>query len=223
LLARNTALFSRLVLWLLGVRVRVKHRERLHEGARLIAANHVSYLDILVIAAACPAVFVTSVELGRTPLLGLLARLGGSLFVERRKAWGLKKEIALVARVLGEGLPVVLFAEGTTSNGERVRPFKNSLFEAAIAAGADVLPLCLRYTRINGEAVSPHNRDSVFYYGGASFFRHFPRLLSLRSVDVDLEPQKLLRPGTKASRKGLASKAHEAVSAACHPGIPGNP
>ena len=134
---RVSSFFSRLLLRLLGVHIHVKHKERLLKKSEvlLIVANHLSYIDVLVLSALVPAVFVTSVELKHTAVIGALARLSGSLFVERRKPSGLKREIEYIAFVLGQGLPVVLFPEGTTSNGDRVHQFKNSLFDAAVATG----------------------------------------------------------------------------------------
>jgi lyso-ornithine lipid O-acyltransferase len=216
LLLKNTAFAAGLMLGLLGIRVNIRHRERLQKTKKkaLIVANHVSYIDILVIASVIPAVFITSVELGGTLFLGMLARLGGSLFVERRKVAGLKKEIAEISRVLRDGHPVVLFPEGTTSNGERVHPFRNALFDAAITADADILPLCLRYTRLNGGEVTSKSRDTIFYYGGARFSRHFPRLLSIASAEVEVMPLPLIKVHKKDSRKELAALAHDAVSGA---------
>jgi len=212
----STPFFARWALILFGVRVHLKHHERLrrHAGGRLIVANHVSYADVLVIASLAPSVFITSVELKHTPLLGALARFGGCLFVERRKASGLKREIEDISKVLGQGFNVILFPEGTTSNGERVQPFKNSLFDAAVAARADVLPLCLRYTGINSKPVTNRNKDSIFYYGGVSFRKHFPRFLSLSSIDVHVLPLRALKVHGHASRKELAGEAHQAISAA---------
>jgi 1-acyl-sn-glycerol-3-phosphate acyltransferase len=217
-LIKNTSVFSRIMLALLGIRVRVKNRERLRGGAtgRLVVANHVSYIDILVISSLVPSVFVTSVELGSTAFLGMLARLGGSLFVERRKASGLTREIAEIARVLGEGFAVALFPEGTTSNGDRVRPFKKSLFDAAVRAESDVLPLCIRYRQVNGVKLTPDNRDLVFYYGGVSFSQHIPGLFSLKSVDVEVIPLRTIQVHQKDMRKELAARAHDAISAAYH-------
>jgi 1-acyl-sn-glycerol-3-phosphate acyltransferase len=216
LLVRNTSVFSRILLAFLGIRVHVKHRERLSKSGhgRLIVANHLSYTDVFVISSLLPSIFITSVELGSTPLLGTLARLGGSLFVERRRASGLKKEIAMIAGALGSGLPVTLFPEGTTSNGDRVHAFKNSLFDAAVVTKLDILPLCLRYTRIDGGPVTSHNRESIFYYGGATFSRHVPRLLALRTVDVEVVPLKTIKAHAGKSRKDLAVEAHHAISAA---------
>jgi 1-acyl-sn-glycerol-3-phosphate acyltransferase len=216
LLLKNTALFAGLMLGLLGIRISLGRRGRLPKktGRTLIVANHVSYIDVLVIASLVPAVFITSMELGGTLFLGMLARLGGSLFVERRKVAGLKKEITEISRVLREGHPVVLFPEGTTSNGERVHPFRNALFDAAITADADILPLCLRYTSLNGEALTPENRDWIFYHGGAKFSRHFPRLLSIASAEVEVLPLPVIKVSKKDLRKELAARAHDAISGA---------
>lgn len=215
---RNTTVFSRLALALFGIQVRIKHRERLRAGraAKLVVSNHVSYIDILVLSAIKPCVFITSVELRNTPLLGMLAGMGGSLFVERRKPTGLKREIEAIARVLGQGFSVVLFPEGTTSDGKRVQQFKNPFFDAAVSARKDILPLCLRYTRINGGPVNDANRNALYYHGGASFRDHFPAFLSLRSVDVEVTPLGSIKPDPTATRKELASSAYAAISSAYH-------
>jgi 1-acyl-sn-glycerol-3-phosphate acyltransferase len=204
------------MLSLLGVRVHVKNRERLREGttARLIVANHLSYIDILVISAVAPSVFITSVELGSTLVLGMLARLGGSIFVERRKAQHLRREIPAIVRILQSGIPVTLFPEGTTSNGNCVQPFKNSFFLTSILARTDILPLCLRYTGVNGEPLKVSNRDLVFYYGDSSFVQHFPRLLSLTSLDVEVVPLNIIRVRDDDTRKELAIRAGDAISKA---------
>ncbi len=214
---RNTSFFSRPILRVLGIRIHVKYPERLranHHRGRLIVANHLSYTDIPVISFLIPSVFVTSIELGQTGLLGTLARFGGSLFVERRKPSGLKREIAAISHVLAEGFPVVLFAESTTSNGDQVQPFKNSLFDAAISSTVDILPVCLRYTEINGDAITSGNRDTVFYYGDETFFKHLPKLLSLKSVAVEVILMNTISAHAGTSRKELAVRAHDVISAA---------
>jgi 1-acyl-sn-glycerol-3-phosphate acyltransferase len=214
--ARTTSFFSVIALAVCGVHVGVHHRERLGRGphGRLVVANHVSYVDVLVLASLSPMVFITSVEMKHTPLLGLLASWGGSLFVERRRPAGLRKEIDEIARVLREGISVVLFPEGTTSNGERVHPFKRSLFDSAVAAGVSILPLCLRYTAVNGEALVRTNRDSLFYYGGITFFAHVPRFLALRSIDAELFVLKRIAVESGTTRKDLAAMAHDSISKA---------
>jgi 1-acyl-sn-glycerol-3-phosphate acyltransferase len=212
----TVSIFSRSFLVVLGIRVRVKHRERLQRTGkgRLIISNHVSYIDVLILSSLVPSAFITSVELKNTPLLGTLAKFGGCIFVERRKAAKLKQEIDFIASVLRQNLSVVLFPEGTTSNGDRVMQFKNSLFDAAIAAQAPIVPVCLRYTNINNDRLTPQNRDSIFYYGGTTFFQHAPRLLAQKTVDVVVTPLKLLNIRTHPSRKDLAAATHSVISTA---------
>lgn len=213
---RTTSFVSRLMLALLGVRVHVEHGERVNKTGKphLIISNHLSYIDVFILSSLMPAVFITSVELRNTALLGALASFGGSIFVERRKATGLKKEIGAVASVLKQGFSVALFPEGTTSNGDRVQLFKNSLFDSAVVTRTDILPVCLRYTRVDGELLTPRTRDVVCYHGGMTFFQHFPKLLSRKSVDVELIPLKTIAVDPHHSRKDLASLAHDAISTA---------
>jgi lyso-ornithine lipid O-acyltransferase len=212
---QTTSLFARYILSVLGVRVHLKNREHLHiKNGCLIISNHVSYLDVLVLSSLIPSVFITSVELKNTALLGTIAKCSGSIFIERRKATGLKKEIEWITTVLKDGFPVVLFPEGTTSNGDRVMHFKNSLFDAAVITQVDVLPICIRYTKIDNKRLTPQTRDSVFYYGGITFSEHVPRLLLTKSVDVEVIPLRTINVHTHLSRKELATMTHKAISTA---------
>lgn len=219
-LAENASFFAHLGLRALGIRVRVRRRKR--KGLRprrmnyLILANHLSYTDILVVASLMPSVFITSVELKRTFPLGLFAWLGGSLFVERRNPAGLKREIAEIAQVLAAGTSVALFPEGTTSNGETVRPFKNSLITAGIRTGVSLLPVSIRYMKVNGRALDQGNRDSVYYYGGTTFFEHLPRLLRLKTIEVECTVLHPILTHQHHSRKELAARAHGMISAVYH-------
>ncbi len=220
LLAGNTSFFARRVLRVLGVHVtgrRIRWKGiRRRKKNYLVLSNHLSYVDILILASRMPSVFITSIELRQTFPLGLLARFGGSIFVERRSPAGLKQEIQAISAVLRQGLSVVLFPEGTTSDGETVRPFKSALLTAAIDTDTDVLPVCLRYTRINGRPLDQGNRDRVFYHGGVTFLEHAPRLLGLRSVSAELLMQRPLPVHRQRARKELAREAHRRISAAYH-------
>jgi 1-acyl-sn-glycerol-3-phosphate acyltransferase len=146
----------------------------------------------------------------------MLAWLGGSIFVERRSPAGLKQEIKEIEQVLSEGISVALFPEGTTSDGDTVKPFKNSLITAAITTGSSLLPVCIRYTKVNGHCVGTHNRDLVYYYGGTTFFEHLPRLLRLKSIEVECTVLRPISTHQYHSRKDLASRAHGVISAAYH-------
>lgn len=219
-LTGTSSFFARLGLRILGIRVhtrRIKRKSlRRHRTHYLIIANHLTYADILVVASLMPSVFITSVELKQTFPLGLFAWLGGCLFVERRSPAGLKREIGEIAKVLALGTSVALFPEGTTSNGDTVQPFKNSLITAAITTGTSILPVCIRYRAANGRPVNLTNRDSLYYYGGTTFFQHLPKLLALRSIDVECVVMRPFAAHQNQSRKDLAARAHQMISAVYH-------
>ncbi len=215
LLTKNASHYSRGALRLLNVRVRSarEHEQREHgRDNRLVVANHVSWVDILVLSSLLPSVFVTSVELKRTLFLGMLARISGCLFVERRSPSGIRREIDTIAAVLQDGIRIVLFPEGTTSDGETVRSFKGSLFDTAIRAGVNVRPVCLRYRQVDAAPIDGRNRDCIYYYGGTRFFRHLPRVLALRSVEVDVSILRSLHPPDYPSRKELSAHAHAVIA-----------
>jgi 1-acyl-sn-glycerol-3-phosphate acyltransferase len=215
-LTRNTSFFASLSLRALGIRV--QYRTQAHrataEGACLIVANHVSYVDILVIAAQHPSIFITSIELRDTFPLGLLARCGGSIFVERRTPLRLRSEIRSIESVLRHGISVALFPEGTTFDGDSVHPFKSSFFTAAIRTGVPILPLCLRYNSIDGKRITAQNRDSLYYYGGMSFSGHAPRLLALRAVLADCIALDPVPTDEGLTRKDLSVRCYGAIAEA---------
>lgn len=181
----------------------------------LILCNHLSYLDIFIISSFFPASFIASVdEVRNTFLLGKVTELSGGFFVERRKRSGLRAEIESISELLKMGINVALFPEGTTSNGERVLPFKTPLISIAQKAGTDILPLCIKYRRINGEEINARNRDLVYYYGDMKFFDHFFDFLSVGSVDVELTMLESIDPLSGASRKELAASAFNSINSA---------
>jgi len=150
----------------------------------LIISNHLSYLDILIISSLVPSVFVASKEVEQMPFLGLLAKLGGAVFIERRKASFIKEEVRNIADLLRNGFNVVVFPEGTTSNGETVLPFRTPFLESAKLAGKDVMPACLIYKEIDGNPIDANNRDRIFWYGDMRFCPHFLEVLSAKSISA---------------------------------------
>ena len=177
----------------------------------LIVCNHLSYLDILV-ACDSPCLFVTSQDMRKTPFLGWICELAGCVFVERRRRdKEIFREIKTLRESLKGGLRVTIFPEGTSGNGEEVGAFKSALFEAALAAETPVLPAALAYTKVGGEAVNPHNKDRVCWYGGMSFFPHFWSFLKAGGGECELKIFSPLFPDQFANRMDLAKEAHKKV------------
>lgn len=114
-------------------------------GCALLAANHRSYLDIIAIAAQSPAVFLAKAEVADWPLIGWGARKGHTVFVQRDDAASRKGARVQLARLLEQGVSVIVFPEGTTSHGPGVLPFRPGPFQLAAAAGLPVVPVAVSY------------------------------------------------------------------------------
>src|SRR5881394_4053828 len=127
---RIPVLYHRFVCWLLGIRVR-RVGAPVQVRPLLIVANHSSWLDISIITAQAPVVFVAKSEIARWPFFGLLAKLQRTVFVERDRRHKTGEVNAAIARRLAEGDPVLLFGEGTAGDGNRVLPFRSALIGAA--------------------------------------------------------------------------------------------
>jgi len=143
----------------------------------LLVANHLSYLDVLVLSAIHPCVFVSKKEVRSWPLFGLMAKLSGTVFVDRARTFAAHAANAEMSNALEQGTVVVLFPEGTSSDGSQVLPFRPALFDAATKAGAYVVSAHMSYDVADGSAAS-----DVCYWGSMSFFPHLLRLLSRHEV-----------------------------------------
>jgi 1-acyl-sn-glycerol-3-phosphate acyltransferase len=188
---RIPVLFHRLVCALLGIRVHEIGR-RMHEHPLLIVANHSSWLDISVITTVAPVVFVAKKEVAGWPVIGLLAKLQRTVFVDRTRRHKTADVNAEIASRLAQGDPVVLFGEGTSSDGNRVLPFRSALIGSARDALAEaehtgrvwIQPLSLAYTHLHGMPLSRHARPRVAWYGKMSMAPHLAGLARCGGVDV---------------------------------------
>lgn len=182
--ARLIQMIAAIILRVLRVEHTIEGEIEKHKSAKnyFLIANHMSYLDVLILAQYFPASFVTSVEVKETPVLGQICVLAGCLFVERRSRDNLHREVSDITTALKHGNNVLVFPEATSTNGETVIRFKRPLFQAAIDSEVRVLPLSLRYEQVDHEDFSAANRDKVCWYGDMDFLPHFWSLHQLRSV-----------------------------------------
>jgi len=194
----------------MGIRVRVDGTLRPRAGNVMLVSNHLSYVDMLVIASQIPSCFVTSMDMRATMGIGHLCRAAGCLFVDRRRMWNLKNEIAEIAEALEEGLDVAVFPEATSTNGAGVMPFRRALYESAVKSRRPVQPVCLNYEAIDGRSLDVENRDRVYWYGDMTFLPHLWELVSVREITVTLNAFEPLR-GESVDAKRLASRSYELV------------
>lgn len=216
-LAFSLSKYCQVALRILGIEVQSELHESETHG-RMILSNHMSYLDVICLSSLYPTLYVTSVEIKETPGLGLICKLCGCLFTERRRAFRKsdtsEKELHEVQSTLQQGLSLTVFPEGTSSNGEKLLPFKTMLVEGAVRAKANILPVVIRYEEIAGREISVRNRDIVCWYGKMSFLPHFLRLCNSNGIKVRILPLKILSIEDFESRKQIGAKAWELMDAA---------
>lgn len=208
--------FHRYLLFVLGVRVR-RHGQPDRRKPLLITANHLSWLDIVVISSLRPVSFIAKSEVGEWPVFGTLARLQRSIFVERQRRAKTGDVNRAIASRLETGDALVLFAEGTTSDGRRVLPFRSALIGAAQAASGQasrpsyIQPLNIAYPRMGGLPMDRSDVPLVAWHGDMELVPHLADLLTLPGLDCDVTflPAREAGPGT--DRKALTREIEMAI------------
>ena len=192
----------------------------------LYAANHISYTDITILGSVIPGSFIAKSDVARWPFFGWLAKLQRSVFVDRRVRSTVAQRDAIGKR-LADGDALILFPEGTSGDGNRVRPFKSALFGAAEQdAGIPpvvVQPVSLAYTRLDGIPIGRLYRPFFAWYGAVDLAPHLWSMMGLGTVEVVVEfhPPTFLRD--RGSRKALAEYCHARIAGGVAAALFGRP
>lgn len=181
----------------------------------LYVSNHVSYLDIPVLGALLDGCFVAKSEVETWPVFGFLAKLQSTVFIERKTRRSAEQSAAITGR-LTKGDSLILFPEGTSSDGNRALRFKSALFQAAEAtvngAQIEVQPISIAYTRFDGMPMGRALRPLYAWYGDMALAPHLWRVLGLGEVQVDVVFHKPVQLQQFASRKEMARHCEAVVS-----------
>jgi lyso-ornithine lipid O-acyltransferase len=215
---RIPTFYHRIVCRVLGIRITEIGR-RVAEHPLLIVSNHTSWLDISVITAVAPVVFVAKSEVANWPVFGLFAKLQRSVFVDRNRRHKTADVNSEIARRLAGGDPVVLFGEGTSSDGNRVLAFRTALIGAARDALAEaehagrvwIQPLSVAYTGLLGLPLDRHVRPRIAWYGDTAMWPHFSWLVAHSAVDVVVTWGEPLAYDEASDRKAAARQMEQAV------------
>jgi len=179
--------YYRMLCRLLRLRIHTIGRP-VQDQPTLIVSNHVSWLDIPVISAVCSVAFVTKQEVASWPIVGPASRLLRSVYIDRTRRQQSGEDSANIARRLIEGDPVVLFAEGTSSDGNRTLPFRSALVGAVaqVDPAHQVLlqPMSIGYNRLQGLAMGRRDRPLIAWYGDLDFAPHIKQFVRRGVVDV---------------------------------------
>ena len=201
---------------ILGLSIRVLGRPEPHPPGRpvVFVCNHSSWLDVLVLGATLEAAFVAKAEVGTWPVIRTVARLGRTVFVSRRRT-AAGREANEMAQRLAEGASLVLFPEGTTSDGCRVLPFRSALFGAIDPNGPAVVvqPVSIVYDRLNGLPVTHKTRFHFAWYGDMEIGRHAVQIAGEPSGRVSLLFHAALDLTAVGNRKALTEQTFAMVEA----------
>jgi 1-acyl-sn-glycerol-3-phosphate acyltransferase len=212
---------------LLGLRVRLIGAP-LYRGPRPVVyvCNHSSWLDIASLGARLPACFISKASVGRWPVVGTVARLGRTVFVSRHRAATGRERDDMRSR-LAAGDNLILFPEGTSSDGSRVLPFRSAFFSLAEGENPPILqPISLVYDRLAGLPVGHAARPMFSWYGGMALGPHYWRFAQLWGTRATLLVHPPIDPALMPSRKALAQATWRSVAegaAALRQNRPGRP
>ncbi len=206
-----TRRWCRRLLELLRIEARVHGDIGGHGGNVLLVANHISWLDIFVLNAERPSRFVAKAELADWPVAGRLIRGAGTIFLQRARKSDTHRVNHIAAEALASGDVIVVFPEGTTTDGREVLRFHGSLLQPICDAKGHVLPVAIRYRDADGG-----HGSAVEYVGETSFAESFWRVCGERRITVDLYAAPAL-PAHTMHRRDLARESERAIRTALAP------
>ena len=212
-LNRNYTLLLRLIL---NIKVTIAGDEgQLERGGYVVIANHVSYVDGIVLGSIFPIVFVSKREVKKWPIVGQWNVLCGTIFINRQRKNEVGTMVCEMTRKLRQEANVLLFPEGTSTNGEKMLPFQTVPLAAPLRSRSIIVPVTLAYTTIDEQPVTAVNRDFVYWYGDMDFVTHFWNLLGRRGVEVLVTLQPKIEcfryADNSAGRKKLAEDCYNRV------------
>ncbi|TDR87162.1 lysophospholipid acyltransferase family protein [Enterovirga rhinocerotis] len=220
LAGRLPVVFHRILLRLLGIRVHVEGTPPSGAVPTLILSNHVSWLDIPVLASLAPLSFIAKSEIAAWPVIGALARLQRCVFIDRARKVATAEVNAVVAHRLAEGDAIVLFPEGTTGDGIRLLPFRSSLVGAARAALTEpslaaiaLQPVAIAYRRREGLPITRREMPQIAWYGDMDLAPHLAAFLRGGVVDVTVAWGEPIPFHAATDRKRATAAAAAAVRA----------
>jgi lyso-ornithine lipid O-acyltransferase len=210
--------FNSLLRVLLGVRITVAgSTDGLDTSARFIVSNHLGYLDGIVLASLFPVIFVTKRQVRRWPVIGQLLTLLEIIFIDRENKNDILRVVNRISTTLRKETNVLVFPEGTSTNGEKLLAFQSAFFAGPLMAHAAVVPVTLTYTFIDQQPVSAANRDRIYWYGDMSFAPHLWNLLAASRIEVSVK----IHPALETSNLRNDSLNRKQLSQACHDVIAG--
>ncbi len=204
--------WHRVVCYCLGIRIKVRGALESRRPL-MLCSNHSSWMDIMVMSAVADVAFIAKIEVRDWPIFGTLAKLQKSVFVVREEKRRTGEQASEIAGRMADGEIVVLFPEGTTSDGNRLLEVKSSLFGAAAMAvpfsptgSVMVQPVSIAYTRAHGIAMGRYHRPLTAWPGDIELLPHLIDILKCGAIDVEVSFGDAVEYGEKTNRKEVSAR-----------------
>ncbi|MFH1360250.1 MAG: lysophospholipid acyltransferase family protein [Candidatus Omnitrophota bacterium] len=199
---------------ILGLKIEVQgQKEFLREKGNFLITRHVSYVDGLILGGLCPAIFVSKKEIQSWPLIGQVIAISGTIFINRKERIKAVSSIETISRLLKNKTNIIVFPEGTSTDGDSILSFQTPFFQSPIVAQADVLILRVQYHSVDGQPVDQKNKDQLFWYGDMNFFSHFWNLCGFRTITIKVSMIRRVptrgMENTSVGRKTLSEKCYQ--------------
>ena len=191
------------------VGVRLVHQaqfSQLGEAARFVVANHISWLDILLLYSVLPIRFVAKVEIRGWPVVGRLSQLLGTVFIFRESLRDMTRVNRELVAILHEGLSVAVFPEGATTDGLQMQPFHPGLLQSAIVAQVPIQPVAIRYLRLDGSICA-----EAAYDGDKTLWQTLQGVCAQQQVLAQITFTDLVLPAAQ-HRRELAVMTHQKIT-----------
>lgn len=200
------------LLKIMGFKIKATGNFDVNDGT-VIVANHLSFMDIMLLTSVAKSTFVSTVEVQQTPFIGQLVELSGAIFIERRNRENLKKEVDWVKTNLESGINMSFFPEAKSTSGDELLRFRRPFFAPATDRNMDILTIAINYETINGEIeIDSTNRHLVLWWKQNKIFAQVWNLLSHKSIEVNLHGEVAKAIDYNKSDKHPADFCHEIVS-----------
>ena len=205
--------YHKICLRIFGIKIKTFGKVSINSPILLIS-NHASYLDIIILGSLFKTSFIAKKEISKWPLLGILAKLQNTIFIDRRVS-SLKNQENQIIKHLNEKKNLVIFPEGTSSDGNRVLPFKSSLFnifEKNLNSKILVQTITIVYKKINGIPMNRIERKNITWHSNMDLIPNIFNVLKKLSIEVEIIFNDEFLPSKEYDRKKLALHCWEKIN-----------
>ena len=202
---------------LLGIKIAYQGNiQFLKEKEQFIICRHIGYIDGIVLGSLFPTVFVSKKEIKNWPLIGKVVQISGTIFVDRQHKSEVCKCLRAITDRLKRKINVLIFPEGTSTDGTQVLPFQSPFFGVPINTQSPILPVTINYQKLDGKDITLQNRDEICWYSKMDFAKHLWNLMRYKRIEVAVTLHDKITTGTyqntSADRKKLAQWCHQTIA-----------